>query len=217
MIRALKLLICMLVIILIFGACANEVILPSKLTEPEQTTSEIQTTNPLIGSVFSEGPNWIVTVREGPAGTLTYGYIIFDDEGNELVDIQDSGAPGFTFINENLLRADSPGGNAMGFTRFFDLEHGLYSPEYTNVLLFDYGLVIYRDWRHETDNVFYDMLIVHDMFDPEYNRNEFQRDFRTGVFDDVVPHELRLIDENTLFMAYYNNQNELVEERLKLR
>jgi len=141
------------------------------------------------------------------------GYIVYDNEGNEFFR-GDWGSPDFTMISESLLRADTSGGIGMLHTRFFDVERGLFSPMYANVQAFDHGWVVYRGWGAETQA--FDMLFAHDMFNPELNLNSFQRVFRTGAFGDHLLQEARFIYENTLFIVYYNSQNERIEETLVL-
>ena len=183
------------------------------LTEPEETTTQTGTTTIWI---FDQGPNW----KNFMGSHSGDHYAVYDNEGNEFFRSEGEKIAEFTMIDENLLRADSSGGNVMKVTRFFDVEQGLYSPQYINVLGFGYGRVAY--WDIGTH-----LLIVHNMFDAELNRNNFQRDFATGP---VLPIEVEeglstffsvqtaeFIDENSLFITYYNSQSKLIEETLSLK
>ena len=185
-------------------ACANR--RENNIVTTEPVKNEYQET------ILEEEVHWaFFHVVKNDYRIVKQGYIVFDLDGSEFFRCNYS-TPWITFINENLLRADSSGGTEMRHTRFFDVEQGLYSPTYSNVEAVDYGLVVYLEWQ------FGDLfLVVHDMFDPEVNRNAFQRDFRTGVIGYWPLQETRFVDETTLFIVYYNSEFERVEETLVLQ
>ena len=243
MTRILKLTLCVLFVAASLWGCADApdvsttteaTTSSSEITSRFETTTQIQTPPsdsyttreeddffPEKG-VFNRGPNWINYDSHGD------GYAVYDNKGNEFFRTK----PGekvadFTEIGENLLRADSSGGTGVQITRFFDVEKGLHSPAYCNVLVQDYGRVVYIDF--EPGVPIHDTLVVHDMFDPELNRNSFQRDFGSWhglklsmeVLDQLMyPSTVLAIeftDKHHLYVKYYNNQGELVEETLKLK
>jgi len=158
--------------------------------------------------IFEEGPNWVCL------GGGTYDYIVFDNKGNEL--FRNKGTPEFTVI-EDLLRVDVSGGSGMRDTQFFDVEHGVYSPSYRNMLAFEHGLVAYIDYSPDDwlEEVF--SLVVHDVFDPERDRIVFRRALVVDSVNGVGFENIVFVNKKQLFIEYYNSKDELVEETLTLR
>ena len=199
--RIVKIVLCTLFIAVSIWGCTNVPGIP-KLTEPEKTTQ----TETRRQWVFNEGPNWKNFMGNGDH------YVVYDNRGNEFFRAE----PGdkiaeFTKIGENLLRADTSGGNSLRLTRFFEIEQGLYSPQYSNVLGFGHGKVAYLLLSDTS------CFVVHDMFDSESNRYEFFRDFKKLFSSNPRPELVEFTDENQLYIEYYNSNDDLVKETLVLK
>jgi len=188
-------------------ACTNEIDYPV----PEETT---QAQNE--DDILDEGPNWAVFRLEGGG----VGYTIFDNAGNELFTTREiRKGPGFTLLEENLLRVDDSGGSNLRFTQFYNLNPLMprVSALFSNVLAVNHGLVVYlaSSGHEHSERIF--TVVVHDIFDPRYDHISFQREFGAYGLGPPFTAPVEFIDENTLFIAYVNRQGERVEERLALR
>jgi hypothetical protein len=219
MARKMKLFLCFLCTLFVVAcswACAHT---PNSAEYEETATPTQNTYVPYEGDVT--GANWRNSSDEG-----RFYYVVYDNRGNEFYR-SEFGSPDFTEVGKNLLRADLPGGTGVRLSRFFEIEKGLYSSEYSNVLALDYGQVAYAKWNDTSELVL--ELIAHDIFDAELNRSVFQLDFWSeGFFS--MPEEiqersiwmlpilaLNFISENQLFIEYWNVNSELVEKYLELR
>ena len=230
--RIIKTIFCILFIAASLWGCADapdvltttEAASSSEITPQPETTTQAKTTaqtETRTQWVFDEGPNWKYVI-----GGNDY-FAVYDNEGRELYREENHREPKFTEISKNLLKVDVSGGNMQMLTHFFDVEQGICSPKYMNVLEFGYDKVVYMCWRNQDELDLGLELVVHDMFEPQRNRRVFQRDFAFGMTLPIEVkqntytwesvQEVRFIDNNTLFVKYYNNQGKLVEETLKLK
>lgn len=198
---------CVLLIAMGLWTCASEPNSQMSLAETS-LTKQTTTLNDDQKYVFEEGQNW---ESYGIGGI--YGYIVYDNEGNELFR-SDYGIPGFTMIGETLLRTDISGGSGVCDTRLFDIDRGMYSPLYRNVLAIGYGQVVYLDFSSDDWPERNISLVVHDIFNPEQNHNSFRRDFRMNAWEDPFLVTVEFLGKNQLFIEYYNSQDELVKETL---
>jgi len=191
------------------SACASAPDAPTP-SIPERTSFIApQTLHDDLRPVEVTGPNWL------SLGGGTWDYIVYDNEGNEF--FRDMGTPGYTMLGENLLRTVKNGGGSLRITRFFDVEQRIVSPEYYNVFATEYGLVTYIDESKEENSVIISALVVHDLFDPDSNRNVFWRDFEIVFSIGVEFIAIEFLDEYHLYIEYHNSQDELVKETLELK
>jgi len=215
--RKIILIICLALTLTSLWACVGEVDESALTTTLEETT---QANNELLHDFLREGANWRFWYRTGEGGRIESGYIILDNDGNEIFTVHNIfKEPRFTLLSDSLLRVDWSGGSNWLNTRFYDLNPSWprASAVYSNLLAADHGLVVYlaRSGHGQADMIW--ALVVHDIFEPRYNHISFQLDF--GAYGPMGPFTapIEFIDENTLFIAYVNSEGERVEERLVLR
>jgi len=192
-------------------ACVGDVDYPA----PEEET---QAQDDFPHEFLQEGSNWTFFHKICENRNSERGYIIYDNDGNEIFVVRDNPkGPEFTLLEENLLRVDDSGGNALQLTRFYSIDSRWprASAMYSNVLAVDHGLVAYLAFSGHEERVV--ALVVHDIFESHQNHMNFQRDFNFFPAGNPFTAPVEFIDENTLFIAYVNSHGERVEEMLELR
>jgi len=217
-------------------ACAGEPVLP---TLPEEATQE-QTQEWTIWptalrypiEIVDEGPNWTVFLEEGGGNIFT----VFDHEGNEFYREHAGRDPRFALINKDLLKMEIGIGSGAWNTVFFDLVQGIHSPDYFNLDAYGYGKIAnteWYDWQDE-ENGRFTVLVVHDMLNPEQNRNIFELDFWTQSNPIELPPEIidemnefglfqrrfraiEFLSATQLYVEYLNSNAEFVAETLILK
>ena len=212
MTRKIILAICLMFIFVGLWACVGDVDYPA-------SEEDTQTQDDFLHEFLQEGSNWIFFHRICEDRNSERGYIIFDNDGNEIFVVRDfRKEPEFTLLNDNLLRLDSSGGSNLRHTQFYSFSPARASAVFSNVLAVDHGLVVYlaiSGHEEHSERIF--TVVVHDIFDPRYSHISFQRDFGAYGFGPPFTAPVEFIDENTLFIAYVNSQGERVEEVLVLR
>ena len=196
-----RIVVCFLLVAIFLGACSGTPDVPA-LTKPEELTTQTEIRTQRI---FDEGPNWKHVI-----GGNAY-FAVYDNKGNELYREENHRDPEFTEIGENLLKADVSGGIRSRITRFFEVEQGIYSPEYNNVLAVGYGRIAYLDdWQEGISS-----LVVHDMFDTESNRFMFKCQIKIDHIATYIE-SVEFINKNQLRIEYFNDQDKLMKETLDL-
>jgi len=227
MARMMKLAFCFLLLVGLWG-CAGE---PEPQALPEETTQEWrQATLPLRYpiEIQDEGPNWqVLTTENGGCDIAVYSH-----DGNEIFREQNWREPSFDLLGENLLRMRIGAGSNALVTVFFDLEHGIHSPDYHNLDTFGYGMVAYSGWYDWSDEENGRFLVVfaHDMFDPNLNYNLVELDLWRRDGNELPPEilevtdmyfsgirSIELLSATQLRVEYLNSNLEFTEEIFKLK
>ena len=195
--------------------CCLLVSLLSCARKQEDTTNQWDAET--SSTILEQGANWIVFSDN--ANNYSSGFAVYSDEGDEVFWHETFGRdPEFFMISGNLLRVDLPAGTGMRHTWFFDLEQGLVSPMYSNILTIGYGKVAHQPL---------DMLVVQNIFDVELFYAEFELDSNSWLDLSLDAQEqvlfmsafrsVEFIDENHLLVEFYNTYGELTQKTFELR
>jgi|GEM_PF-3221241 len=179
-----KLVICSLTLALALWACAGESYTPETPDETTQTQQE--------------------TVSAQHNYTLTeYEFVVYDHSGNVILrGGNDTKDMWFTAVDANLLRLDATAGPNAIDARFFDLEQGIYSPLYRNVIAGGHGLVFLNEWTcGDWPPTGEHLLVISDMFDPQLRHKVLEFDFWQFNGEELPPEVLEQLLPGTLFRS----------------
>ena len=194
-----------LLMALFFTACGQKEDLRSNLVHKKSISQQILFRE---NQITEQGPYWTVFLTD-----QRYGYVLYDENGEEFLRDSTPGMFGIEMLNDSLLQLSISNGNGPPISRFYSIS-GSYSGEYSDVVAIGYGKIAYRSWERDT-------LIVHEIFAPGSKHDDFKRDFmketpidekRRFPFDVV-----EFVDENHLRMEYLNSKGELIKELLELK
>jgi len=207
-----KLISCVLALGLLLWACAGE-------PEPVEQFQ-----------LAASGGNWLIFINED----LSMGVLVRDRAGNEIYRRQYiSHEPQFSNANIssglNWMKMDMyAGANAMD-TRFFDLEQGIYSPIYRNVITEDFGLVLHNEWTcGEWPPTGEHMLVVNDMLDAQLRRTVLELDFwqfdgeelSIEIQDQLLPgtrfRMAEFVSSTQLYVEYLNVDAEFISQMIEI-
>jgi len=141
--------------------------------------------------------------QEGQGVASTF--VIYDNHGNAFyyeTDGSKAFKSDFSFVGSDILQAHWSGGSSTGVYQFFNVDSGLISPEYCNVIV-GYGKAAYLEYDESSE---IDQLVVQDLFAPNKFKQVYKRaiGFR-GI--DFGCHGL-FLDETHLLLEYAIPQEE---------